>query len=228
MTAVSAGAKIVTYQHLNIRKFRLYATGRLCRHPNIVFLKRGVDVGKSQKKMAMPISGPLKLIFIATYKIRSPKQDSEKIWFCAKKVTTLPHLTVPKKSNTGNRASRIQEWNSFLFFRYRCDGRDDCPDGDDESHFPCGTEACKGKTRIFKYSICADSAVYHLYVLFGIHQFKPSDNISDPAPHGSTINQVKGSVANPGCLSRIPDPNFYIPNPVLKSLRIRNTEFKHL
>jgi hypothetical protein len=30
------------------------------------------------------------LSFIATYNIRSLKQDYEKIWFCAKKMTTLP------------------------------------------------------------------------------------------------------------------------------------------
>lgn len=29
--------------------------------------------------------------------------------------------------------------------RYRCDGRRDCPHGDDESEFPCGVDPCKGK-----------------------------------------------------------------------------------
>ncbi|XP_023321415.1 uncharacterized protein LOC111696106 [Eurytemora carolleeae] len=29
--------------------------------------------------------------------------------------------------------------------RYRCDGRADCPNGDDESEFPCGIDPCKGK-----------------------------------------------------------------------------------
>jgi hypothetical protein len=42
-----------------------------------------------------------KLNYIATYNItgRSSKQDSEKntAWFCVKKVSTLPHLTVSKE-----------------------------------------------------------------------------------------------------------------------------------
>jgi hypothetical protein len=35
-----------------------------------------------------------KFNFIGTYNIRSPEKHSEKNMVCAKKVTTLPHLTV--------------------------------------------------------------------------------------------------------------------------------------
>ncbi len=38
-----------------------------------------------------------KFNFIATYNIGHLKKILRKIWFCAKKVTTLPHLTVPGK-----------------------------------------------------------------------------------------------------------------------------------
>jgi hypothetical protein len=102
--------------------------------------------------MAMPISGPLKLIFIAIYNIRSSKQDSEKNMVLCKKgddITSFDGTQKSKIQETALSESRNGR-NSFHLYRYRCDGRDDCPDGDDESHFPCGTEACKGKTIIFK------------------------------------------------------------------------------
>ena len=60
--------------------------------------------------------------------------------------------------------------------RYRCDGRDDCPHGDDESHFPCGTEACKGNSLqdwppVLRYKF-ADQGLKYEFVPYGIKILK--------------------------------------------------------